>query len=155
MLKDEKGAIEDFTYVLKTEPDNINSLYNRGSSYLALKDYMKAIKDLDKVISLQRDHFKAIVNRGICYLEQDKFEAAIDNFNLAIGLQPANGEGFYMRGIAHLNSSGVTSAAFKTSKNKKIVRENNKKIQLACSDFEKARDFKYGKAIEMIAEYCR
>ncbi|MFM9944538.1 MAG: hypothetical protein ACKVQB_04830, partial [Bacteroidia bacterium] len=93
--------------------------------------------------------------RGICFLEQDKYDEAIFNFNLAIGLQPANGEGYYYRGIAHLNSSGIIKASFKTAKNKKIIRENNKKLQRACSDFEKAREFKYGKAIEMIAEYCR
>ena len=52
MLKDYKGAIEDFNKVIKDYPKDGRAFIERGDLKVELKDYMGAIADYKKADSL-------------------------------------------------------------------------------------------------------
>ena len=63
-LKDDYGAIADFTKAIELDPDDAVAYYNRGNSKRKLKDYYGAIADYTKAIELDPDVADAYYNRG-------------------------------------------------------------------------------------------
>ena len=51
-MKDYKGAIEDYSEVIKLNPNSRDAFFNRSLSKNELKDVTGAIEDITKVINL-------------------------------------------------------------------------------------------------------
>ena len=63
--KDFKGAIQDYTNVIKLNPKNSDAYYIRGNTKYELKDYRGAIQDYNKAIELNPKDYEAYNNRGL------------------------------------------------------------------------------------------
>jgi tetratricopeptide (TPR) repeat protein len=91
-------AIEDFTAVLESEPDNYVALFNRGFALQAEKRHKQCVEDLNQLLSSNTD--KAIELRskesisniynalGICYFEVGQFDNAVASYLKAIEASP-------------------------------------------------------------------
>lgn len=61
-LKDNQGAIDACTKILESSPNDLRTLYNRGTKYYALKKYKEAISDMDQVVSNEKVDAKTKLN---------------------------------------------------------------------------------------------
>ncbi len=78
------------------------------------------------------------------------------DFNVAIQMSPMNGEGYYYRGFVLLNEvSGIEGGQNNDRKTLSAIKSNLDKIDTACEDFKKAKNFRYSIAIEAIETYCK
>ena len=115
--KNHIGAIEDYSKVIKINPNLAEAYYNRGLSKVNLKDHGGAIEDYSKAISINPNYFKAYNSRGVSKAELKDHTGAIHDFSKAIDLN----SDFY---VAY-NSRGVSNA-------------NLKKDNAAIEDYSKA-----------------
>jgi tetratricopeptide (TPR) repeat protein len=152
-LNDFNGALHDYSKAIESEP-NEYVLYNaRGVVYQKLGDITNAIADYDKTLNLNPKAYEAYINRGILHTQLRQYDDAIGDFTVAQSFAGISGEGYYYRGLCRIGQLD----AIRTSKEKHLVmdiKENNKLLELACSDFKKAREFIYGRAFESFQEYC-
>ena len=55
-LRDYKGAVSDYTDILKTAPKAIHTYYLRGNANYKLKNYAGAVEDYSRAVSLSMDN---------------------------------------------------------------------------------------------------
>lgn len=153
-MKDFKGSLEDYEKYFKLTKKPTTSAYtNRGSSKMMLGLYNEALQDFETAIKEDPTLYIALINKGICQLEMRELEAAAETFTLAIRYDSRTGESYYYRGMAHIYMVDEILADKKKSTMKGIA-ENKRNMDLACSDFEKSKEFRYGKSFEAIQKYC-
>lgn len=102
-LKDYKGAIADFTKVIKIEPLVADAYNNRGNAKYNLKDYSGAIADINKAIELNPLYTKAFFNSGKTKTKLLDYKGAIADFTRAIELNPNEAIYYIGRGKAKLS----------------------------------------------------
>lgn len=83
---DYNRAIDNFTFVLKSNPANKYALAGRGDSYAEIKDYDKALKDYDKGIELYPSWAALYFHRGVCWQEYAELDGWYDEHKLASAL---------------------------------------------------------------------
>ena len=92
--KDFAHAIEDFTKVIESAPEQDSPYYNRGLIYLFdNKDYDKAIADFEQVIKLSPqenllNESNTYYNLGQAYFEKEDYENARKNLLECLRLDP-------------------------------------------------------------------
>jgi tetratricopeptide (TPR) repeat protein len=90
-------AIADFTKALKN-PQDIESLYQRGVSYQMLRQFTPAAADYERVIRLNPQYVYAYKDLGLIYYEQYRLDLAAANFTKAIELNPQWPLAYWLRG---------------------------------------------------------
>lgn len=77
-------AINEFTLLLASNPNEVDALYYRGCVQLRLERYKPAIDDFNSAISsfeLSRDHeLQAFYKRGYAYYKSSQFNLALDDY---------------------------------------------------------------------------
>lgn len=153
-LEDYKGSLEYYDKAIEYAPVERATLFNaRGATYAKLGKTEMAIADYDKTLDLTPDAYETFINRGILKAKMQKYEAAIQDFTVAQSFAGMSGEGYYYRGLCRVGQLD----AIRGTKEKHYVMDikaNNKLLELACSDFDKAKQFSYGRAFEAYQEYC-
>lgn len=153
-LEDYKSAAEFYEKAIEYAPVERATLFNaRGATYAKLGKNELAIADYDKTLSITPDAYETYINRGILKTKMQKYEAAIQDFTVAQSFAGMSGEGYYYRGLCRVGQLD----AIRGTKEKHLVmdiKKNNQLLELACSDFEKAKNFSYGRAFEAYQEYC-
>jgi tetratricopeptide (TPR) repeat protein len=94
--------VEDFTLLIKQQPDNVAFFCQRGSVYFSQKNYEAAIADFNEAIRLKPDFAYAYLNRGSAHLNQNHYDVAIENYNEVIRLAPHETRGYLSRGVAYV-----------------------------------------------------
>jgi len=89
-------------YILKLDPGNYISYYDRGLLHDKQGDWVSAVKDYTNVIRLDHQHAKAYNDRGVLRKVQGDLEGAMEDFNSAIRLAPFSPEAYANRGMIHL-----------------------------------------------------
>lgn len=64
---DPEKDVKYYSKKIKSEPDNYQNYYERGTASLKLYDYESALNDLTKSIKLNDRYFEAYANRGAVY----------------------------------------------------------------------------------------
>lgn len=98
---DFKGAIDDFTAVLKLNPNVPDAYYFRGLARDLLEDNEEAIKDYSEAIRLDPKNTYAYNNRGTVYAELKDYEKAIADYDSALEKDAENANAYYNRALAH------------------------------------------------------
>ena len=86
--------------ILKSEPDNFNTLHLLGIIAFQTKNYQASEKILNKVIKIKPDFADAYTNRGIVLKVLNKSEEAIESWNNAIKINSKNFQAYNHRGVA-------------------------------------------------------
>ena len=99
------SLIESFTNVLKHNPRDIETFYNRAFVFQSKPkpDYKQALADYTRVIELNPDLAEAYYNRGNTYrkMSPPDYDRAISDYDRAIGLKSDLAEAYYSRGITY------------------------------------------------------
>ena len=99
-LGDHRGAISDFTEVIRTSPEDAEVFTNRGISKAALGNCEEAIADYNQAIRINPNLTEAYANRGYMKCGLQDYQGAIADFNQTIRINPDSDEGYNNRGIA-------------------------------------------------------
>lgn len=99
-LRDQPGAISDYSQVIQLQPDHAIALNNRGVAQLELNQAEAAEADLSEAILQNGKLFAPHCNRGWLRLEQRRYAAAIADFTQAIALKPHLPMAYVYRGSA-------------------------------------------------------
>lgn len=99
-LRDQPGAIADYSQVLALEPTNAVAYNNRGVALADLGQIEDAEEDFSQAIIYQGDLFPAYCNRGWLRLEKNRYQAAVSDFSKAIELAPHSPIPYLYRGSA-------------------------------------------------------
>jgi len=81
---DIKSALQDFSKVIKLEPNNLINYYQRGLAYNHLGQYENAITDFNHILVSNPNDGSALNNRGIAFLKLKKIKEAKLDFIKAI-----------------------------------------------------------------------
>ncbi|BAY74282.1 serine/threonine protein kinase [Nostoc linckia NIES-25] len=98
--KDFRGAIEDYTKVIKINPNAVAAYYNRGLAQSNLGDEQAAIEDYNQAIKINPNYSLAYVGRGLARSTLGDKQAAIEDYNQAIKIAPKYSLAYYNRGNA-------------------------------------------------------
>jgi len=109
-LRDQPGAIADYSEVLRLQPHHAVALNNRGVAQLELDRPAEAETDFTEAIACDAKLFAAYCNRGWLRLEHYRYKEAVADFAQAIALKPHLPMAYVYRGSA-LQKLGDTNAA--------------------------------------------
>ncbi|MEO1069878.1 MAG: tetratricopeptide repeat protein, partial [Cyanobacteria bacterium J06638_6] len=99
-LRDQPGAISDYSQVITLQPNHAIALNNRGVAHMELNQGDAAEADLGEAINQNPRLFAPYCNRGWLRLEQRRYPTAIADFTQAIGLKPHLPMSYVYRGSA-------------------------------------------------------
>jgi tetratricopeptide (TPR) repeat protein len=99
-LRDQPGAISDYSQAIALQPDHAIALNNRGVAQLELNQGDAAEADLSEAILQNPRLLAPHCNRGWLRLEQRRYAAAIADFTQAITLSPHLPMAYVYRGSA-------------------------------------------------------
>jgi tetratricopeptide (TPR) repeat protein len=126
-------ALECYNKSVELSPDYSFGYFNIGSTYGMLNNTDLELINYDKAIELNPDYRDAYSKRGQLLYKQKKYEQAIDNFNHVLELQFDNADGYFNRGAAEFYANQKTKA---------------------CEDWQKALNYGYKPAADLINKYC-
>jgi tetratricopeptide (TPR) repeat protein len=167
-LKLFKEAINDFTEVLKFNPNNIKAYNYRGNAKILTANEKGAIEDFTKAIELDSNQADAYSNRAIAHYDIKEYKAALSDFQRAIKNHPESFNEFHYLGLTKYQLNDHLGA----------IEEFNKAIALdatepsnyyfrgdahmalnqkkeACSDFKAAQKHGSAEAKDRISEVCK
>ena len=99
---DFKGAIVNYTQVIRLKPDFGTAYFNRGNAKTRLGQYVAAIADFDTVICLQPNLAAAYLSRGFAKYQLGQYHASIADSNAAIHFMPDYAAAYLNRGLAKM-----------------------------------------------------
>ena len=108
--KDIRGALRDLNSVLKEEPGNALTLYNRAIIRSQIGDYDNALDDYDRVIAVNPQNVLAYFNRAGVYLALQRYRDAMDDYSQAINLYPDFARAYLNRSYAKFQLGQYSSA---------------------------------------------
>jgi tetratricopeptide (TPR) repeat protein len=98
--KDYKGAIEDYTQVIRLNPSNDDAYFSRGTAHIKLKNYQQAIADFTQVLRIAPNDAEAYFRRGNAHSALKEDQKAIEDYTQVIRLNPKDDVAYFKRGIA-------------------------------------------------------
>jgi tetratricopeptide (TPR) repeat protein len=110
--KDFKGAITDYTKVIKIAPNNSDAYNNRGlarskdslcpdNPFVCSIDFAGAIADYNKAISIDRKNPFFYSNRADAFKGIKKYQDAINDYTKAIAISPNDSYFYFQRGTIY------------------------------------------------------
>jgi tetratricopeptide (TPR) repeat protein len=110
-------AIEDFTEVIRLEPNNPFAFCKRGMSYTNNKEYDLAISDLTEAICIEPNKFGGFYfERALAYIAKGDNSQAILDLEMAVKIDPKNKDYCEALSDAKAGNSGE-----KTGRKKKLI----------------------------------
>ena len=99
-FEDYKGAIDDWTQVIKINPNYANAYYYRGVIRYELGDKQGAIDDYSQAIKINPNYHHAYHFRGLTHRKLGNNQNAIDDYTQALKIKPNDKFTYYFRGAA-------------------------------------------------------
>ncbi len=90
LSNDPQAAIEIYTLLLHSNPDDVASLNNRAAGYLILSLPDQAKTDLDKSINLDAQQVDPYYNRSIIFAEQKQYALALKDLEFILAADPGH-----------------------------------------------------------------
>lgn len=101
VLHDFKGAVDNYTKSLYLDPNNVDTLIDRGIANAKLGNYVIAIIAFQAVIDTHPENFSALSNRGWVNSVLGNYNAALDDYNKSLALAPSNANTLNNRAILY------------------------------------------------------
>ena len=108
---DYEGAIEDFTSVVRLNPNDDRAYFNRGNALALKKFYEQAIEDYSRAIAISPEKAYLYYSRGLTYQEKKEYyDKAIADFKQAIKINPEDKKSYCFLGITHYKKQDYRKA---------------------------------------------
>lgn len=95
-----EAAVNVFTELIETDPDNPDAYKNRGVAYMKLSRYDPAIQDFEKTKQLAPDLKGLHSNLGVAWYYKGEYRKAIENYDQEIALFPDSHYVYFNRAIS-------------------------------------------------------
>jgi tetratricopeptide (TPR) repeat protein len=118
-MKDYPGAIDDYTYSLRLQPDSITRTF-RGWAYLAINDLAMALRDFDEAIRLDRKNAHACCGRGLVLARRGRVEEAHADAARVLELEPKSDRS--LLNVAHIHAQIIRRIGASTPRNRVATR---------------------------------
>jgi tetratricopeptide (TPR) repeat protein len=93
-------AVQQIDIALKSDPNNIPALNNRGNALNDLHRFKEALASFDHALKLRPDHAETHSNRGNTLKELKRFAEALASYDCALALRPDYAEALSNRSNA-------------------------------------------------------
>lgn len=93
-------AIQDYDAVLKTEPDQFETLYDKGYCLAKLSQFEDAILTFNAALKIDSNFVPALMNKGYSLSALGRNDDAIEVYNRALGIEPNQHEILYDKGYS-------------------------------------------------------
>ena len=103
-MEDSSRAIELYSKLLSTQPENYSYVFNLASAYKIAKDYDNAIKMYERAIERDPNNPDAYFNMGLILNNLSKPDKAIKYYKKAVELSPDDMETRYFTGITYFRN---------------------------------------------------
>jgi len=103
-------AIEDFSEILRLEPENADAYRYRGYGYKGLQKDDEALDDFTRAVQVDPYNERAYRARGDYYLNHNQPGEARDDYSRLVQLDPSNSYYFYLRAYAALTAGDTLDA---------------------------------------------
>ncbi len=103
-------AILDYTRVIRSTPNNVDSWINRGIAKLSLGDTLGALNDYSQAIKLNPFYSESYSKRSRLYLEKKEFDIALSDITQAIDLDSTSTMNYFIRGLIYNATRNYTAA---------------------------------------------
>lgn len=103
-MEDSSRAIELYSKLLSTQPENYSYVFNLASAYKIAKDYDNAIKMYERAIERDPNNPDAYFNTGLILNNLSKPDKAIKYYKKAVELSPDDMETRYFTGITYFRN---------------------------------------------------
>jgi tetratricopeptide (TPR) repeat protein len=124
-LGDLKGALKDYDQAIAQNPQDADTLVNRGIAQAELGQNQAAIADYTKAIELKPDLHLAYYNRANVQVQMKAYKGAIADYTKAIELKPDNAYAYANRSSAQLKAGNSKSAIQDLQKASEIFSTKN------------------------------
>lgn len=91
-VDDHKGAVAQFSAVIKEKPGYKQAYWMRAQSYKLLGNYDNALKDINYAIAMEPEDDATIAARGFIYMQFSKNDLALKDLRTALTLNPSNSQ---------------------------------------------------------------
>ncbi|HEY8111005.1 MAG TPA: tetratricopeptide repeat protein, partial [Candidatus Nitrosotenuis sp.] len=105
-------AINSYDKLLKVDPNNLNSLVNKGIATSKLGNHKEAIALYDKVLEIDPNYFDALHCKGDSLTLLSKHDEALSCYEQTLEIDPNYFDGLYKKGLALLNLQNHKEAIF-------------------------------------------
>ena len=85
--QDYDKVLDTCNKIIELTPNDVSTLYNRGSLLLNKQEYNKAIKDFTTCIEINKKDSNALNNRGLAYEKLNQNEKALDDYLAALEIE--------------------------------------------------------------------
>lgn len=116
-IGDMETAVEEFETALEADPDDPDSHYQLGATYLQMASsaqdvslWTKAEDEFKQVLALDPKKPEALVGLGTLYASQQKFDAALELLEQAVAENPEMREALFALGLTYLQTGQTDSA---------------------------------------------
>lgn len=109
-IRQENLRVEDYTKMIKIDPNNDILYIDRGMLYTNNGDFNKAQEDFTKAIQLNPSCFKAYNNRGNIYKYEKIYDLALTDYTTCIKINPRAVQSYINRGIVYYELHNYRSA---------------------------------------------
>lgn len=108
---------------IRTNPKNVDALYERGISYIYVGEYEKAMEDADKGLSLLIDQHKFHYLKGLIHFKRKHYDQAIGEIDLALEEKGNDTEYLFFKALLESYSGDFREAILALNK---ILLINNR-----------------------------
>jgi len=163
-----KDALDDLSWAIKLEKENLNLLMERSIVRNELGKYNDALHDISNYIQYFPDDPAGTFQKGNIYYNQGNFLKALEWYNKTLKLSTEKPEYFNARGNAYFNTKTYTYALRDYSMALDLDPRNHETYIFkglaryylndpagACNDWKKAGEYGSPKAYEYLEKYCR
>jgi tetratricopeptide (TPR) repeat protein len=168
MTGNSEGSIADLTKAVELKPDFIVAIIEIANIQSGTKKMEKNLVEmLTKSINKKTDSDQLYQYRGLYQYYMDEKKAALSDFDQAIKLNPGNIEALYHSGLLYGEMGDYAKAVdrltktIEADKNYKsayvyrgVYNYNNGKTDIACADFNKAKELGETSVQKYIKDYC-
>jgi tetratricopeptide (TPR) repeat protein len=90
-----RKAVNDFTQVIKLEPDFADAYHERAKTYVRMNEHSKALADFNELVRLNPNDAHSYYARADFYGKTGEQDKVIQDFTKAIKLEPNVAEAYY------------------------------------------------------------
>ncbi len=160
-------AVNVYTDLLSTDPENTAYLYNRGRSFEELGITNKAIADFEKIVKVDPKHVNAFLSLSKIAYEQKKYSKALIHAGAAVKQNENSAKAHFLSARA-AHQLGYADQALEFYNNaisidrsygeaflyRGALKVGKNRFKSACEDFKQARALDAEGADNAIRDYC-